>query len=63
MGARREPDGQGYTTRLVDFVGGVRGESICQMAYFCKMRGYFWGRTSENPQKAKFAEFLFHALR
>jgi hypothetical protein len=20
-------------------------------------------RTSENPQKAKFAEFLFHALR
>jgi hypothetical protein len=23
---------------------------------------YFWGRISENAQKAKFAEFLFHAL-
>jgi hypothetical protein len=24
---------------------------------------YFWLRTSENAQEAKFAEFLFHALR
>jgi hypothetical protein len=24
---------------------------------------FFWERTSENAQKAKFVEFLFHALR
>ena len=32
MGARHEPDEQGYTSRLVDIIRGVRGESICQMA-------------------------------
>src|SRR5215213_8201453 len=32
MGARHEPDEQGYTSRLVDIIRGVRGESICQIA-------------------------------
>jgi hypothetical protein len=32
------------------------------MGYLCMPGGYFWQRTSENAQKAKFVEFLFHAL-
>jgi hypothetical protein len=32
------------------------------MDYLCMPGGYFWMRTSENAQKAKFAERQFHAL-
>jgi hypothetical protein len=32
------------------------------MDYLCMPGGHFWGRTTENSVKAKFAEFLFHAL-
>jgi hypothetical protein len=33
------------------------------MDYFCIPGGYFfWQRTSENPQKAKFAEFHFYEV-
>jgi hypothetical protein len=31
------------------------------MDYLCMPCSYFWGRTSENPQKAKFAEWIIHA--
>jgi hypothetical protein len=36
---------------------------IIQMAYLCMPSGYFWRRTSENAQKAKFVEEKFYALR
>jgi hypothetical protein len=35
------------------------GRRITQLQYLLQLSL----RTSENPQKAKFAEFLFHALR
>jgi hypothetical protein len=33
------------------------------MDYLCMQGGYSLQRTSENPQKAKFAEFLIGVIR
>jgi hypothetical protein len=41
----------------------VGPERIPQMSDLCELRRMLLKLTSEKPQKAKFAEYLFHALR
>ena len=52
------PMGMAYASCLVAILHSARGRHIRHLAYLCRPCSYFWVRTSENAQKAKFAEFL-----
>src|SRR5215208_7448060 len=42
---------------------GYKARRVPHMDNLCIPGGYFWGRTSENSVKAKFAEFYFLKVR
>src|SRR5215208_3350258 len=42
---------------------GYKARRVPHMDNLCIPGGYFWGRTSENSVKAKFAEFTFLEVR